>query len=199
MKLNFGSVFYCLLFIISSGYSQSQSIAKKETSHKRFDAKVDSVLNLMTLEEKIGQLNQYNGFWDATGPSPKEGQAALKFEHLKKGWVGSMLNVKGVKEVRAIQKIAVEQTRLGIPLIFGFDVIHGYKTIFPINLGMASSFDPKAVELAARVAATEASSGGVHWTFAPMVDIARDPRWSRVSAYLRCTTTSPGLSRAAVA
>ncbi|WP_395632589.1 beta-glucosidase BglX [Flavobacterium sp.] len=180
MKLNFGSVFYCLLFIISSGYSQSQSIAKKETSHKRFDAKVDSVLNLMTLEEKIGQLNQYNGFWDATGPSPKEGQAALKFEHLKKGWVGSMLNVKGVKEVRAIQKIAVEQTRLGIPLIFGFDVIHGYKTISPIPLAEAASWDLQAIKKSAEIAAEEAAAVGLNWTFAPMVDISRDPRWGRV-------------------
>ena len=179
MKLNFGSVFYCLLFIISSGYSQSQSIAKKETSHKRFDAKVDSVLNLMTLEEKIGQLNQYNGFWDATGPSPKEGQAALKFEHLKKGWVGSMLNVKGVKEVRAIQKIAVEQTRLGIPLIFGFDVIHGYKTISPIPLAEAASWDLQAIKKSAEIAAEEAAAVGLNWTFAPMVDISRDPRWVR--------------------
>ena len=93
------------------------------------DVKVDSILKLMTLEEKVGQMNQYNGFWDITGPTPKDGQAAKKYADLKNGRVGSMLNVKGVKEVRAIQKIAVEQTRLGIPLLFGFDVIHGLSLI----------------------------------------------------------------------
>lgn len=180
MKFNFVKVICCSFFIISSGCSQSQSIVKTETNLNRFDTKVDSVLKLMTLEEKIGQLNQYNGFWDATGPSPKEGQAALKFEHLKRGWVGSMLNVKGVKEVRAIQKIAVEQTRLGIPLIFGFDVIHGYKTISPIPLAEAASWDLQAIRKSAEIAAEEAAAVGLNWTFAPMVDISRDPRWGRV-------------------
>jgi len=142
--------------------------------------KVDSVLKLMTLEEKVGQLNQYNGFWDITGPTPKDGQAALKYEHLKKGLVGSMLNVKGVKEVRAIQKIAVEQSRLGIPLLFGFDVIHGYKTISPIPLAEAASWDMDAIKKSAAIAAEEAASVGLNWTFAPMVDISRDARWGRV-------------------
>ena len=86
----------------------------------RLDTQVDSILRLMTLEEKIGQLNQYNGFWDLTGPSPRDGQAALKYEHLKKGWVGSMLNIKGAENVRKIQQLAVEGSRLHIPLLFGF-------------------------------------------------------------------------------
>ncbi len=149
-------------------------------NNKSIETKVDSLMNLMTLEEKIGQLNQYNGFYDVTGPTPKEGQAALKYEHLKKGWVGSMLNVKGTNEVRTLQKIAVEQTRLGIPLIFGFDVIHGYKTISPIPLAEAASWDLVAIERSAAVAAEEASAVGINWTFAPMVDVARDPRWGRV-------------------
>lgn len=134
----------------------------------------------MTIEEKIGQLNQYNGFWDVTGPSPKEGQAAEKYEHLKKGWVGAMLNVKGVKEVKALQKIAVEETRLGIPLLFGFDVIHGHKTISPIPLAEAASWDLDAIQKSAAVAAEEAAAEGINWTFAPMVDITRDARWGRV-------------------
>ena len=144
------------------------------------DTKVDSVLQLMTLEEKVGQLNQYNGFWEITGPTPKEGQAAKKYDDLKKGLVGSMLNVRGVKDVRAIQKIAVEQTRLGIPLLFGFDVIHGYKTISPIPLAEAASWDLEAIKKSAAIAAEEAAAAGLNWTFAPMVDISRDARWGRV-------------------
>jgi len=144
------------------------------------ERKVDSVLKLMTLSEKVGQLNQYNGFWDITGPTPKEGQAAKKYEDLKKGLVGSMLNVKGVKDVKALQKIAVEGTRLGIPLLFGFDVIHGYKTISPIPLAESASWDMEAIRKSAAIAAEEAAAVGLNWTFAPMVDIARDARWGRV-------------------
>ena len=144
------------------------------------DKKVTSLLKKMTLEEKVGQLNQYNGFWDVTGPSPKEGQAAKKYENLKKGLVGSMLNVKGVKEVRTLQKIAVEQTRLGIPLLFGFDVIHGYKTISPIPLAESASWDLQAIQQSAAMAAEEAGAVGINWTFAPMVDVSRDARWGRV-------------------
>lgn len=142
--------------------------------------KVDSVLNLMTLEEKVGQMNQYNGFWDLTGPKPKDGDAAKKYDDLKKGKVGSMLNVRGVEQVRAIQKIAVEETRLGIPLIFGFDVIHGFKTISPIPLAEAASWDLEAIQKSAEIAAAEAAASGLNWTFAPMVDISRDARWGRV-------------------
>jgi len=142
--------------------------------------KVDSLLNLMTIEEKVGQMNQYNGFWDVTGPIPEEGNAELKYEHLKNGLVGSMLNVRGAEEVRKVQKIAVEQSRLGIPLIIGFDVIHGYKTLSPIPLAEAASWDLEALEKSARIAAIEASASGINWTFAPMVDISRDPRWGRV-------------------
>ena len=144
------------------------------------ERKVDSVLKLMTLQEKIGQLNQYNGFWEITGPSPEEGQAAKKYEDLKKGLIGAMLNVKGVKDVRALQKIAVEETRLGIPLLFGFDVIHGYKTISPIPLAEAASWDLVEIKKSAAIAAEEAAAVGLNWTFAPMVDISRDARWGRV-------------------
>ena len=95
------------------------------TKDASIERKVEELLSKMTLEEKIGQMNQYNGFWDLTGPAPSEGVAAKKYEHLRKGYVGSMLNVRGVKDVMKVQKIAVEETRLGIPLIIGFDVIHG--------------------------------------------------------------------------
>ena len=142
--------------------------------------KVSALLKEMTLEEKIGQMNQYNGFWDLTGPTPKNGDAAKKYEHLRKGYVGSMLNVRGVKDVKAVQKIAVEESRLGIPLIIGFDVIHGYKTISPIPLAEAASWDLEAIQNSAVVAAKEASAAGINWTFAPMVDISRDARWGRV-------------------
>jgi beta-glucosidase len=144
------------------------------------DKRVDSILSLMTVEEKVGQLNQYNGFWDVTGPVPKEGHAAKKYADLKNGLVGSMLNVKGVADVKALQKIAVEQTRLGIPLLFGFDVIHGYKTISPIPLAEAASWDLQAIQKSAAIAAEEAAAVGINWTFAPMVDISRDARWGRV-------------------
>ncbi len=153
-------------------------IQQKESDS--INIKVSLLLSKMTLEEKIGQMNQYNGFWDVTGPVPANGDAAHKYEHLKKGWVGSMLNVRGVKDVKAVQKIAVEETRLGIPLIIGFDVIHGYKTISPIPLAEAASWDLEAIKLSAQVAAEEAAAAGINWTFAPMVDISRDARWGRI-------------------
>ncbi len=145
-----------------------------------FAAEVDSVLQLMTLEEKIGQMNQYNGFWKATGPVPEGGNPLEKYEELRQGAIGAVLNVQGVAEVRALQRIAVEQTRLGIPLLFGCDVIHGYKTLSPIPLAEAASWDLAAIEASARFAAQEATAAGINWTFAPMVDISRDPRWGRV-------------------
>ncbi len=158
-----------LLFSLSL-HSQSMEIEQK----------VEELLSKMTLEEKIGQMNQYNGFWNATGPAPQDGLAADKYEHLQKGWVGSMLNVRGTEEVRAVQKIAVEESRLGIPLIIGFDVIHGYKTISPIPLAESASWDLEAIEKSAAMAAKEAAAAGINWTFAPMVDISRDARWGRV-------------------
>lgn len=143
---------------------------------KTIDQKVDSVLKLMTLDEKIGQMNQYNGDWDATGPITKDGD---KQNQIRKGMLGSMLNVTGVEHTRQLQDIAM-QSRMKIPLLFGQDVVHGYRTVFPIPLGEAASWDLDAIQQSARVAAIEASAAGIHWTFAPMVDIARDPRWGRV-------------------
>lgn len=134
----------------------------------------------MTLEEKVGQMVQYNGFWDLTGPAPKDGDAAKKYADLRAGRVGSMLNVRGVKDVRKVQEIVVNESRLKIPLIIGFDVIHGYKTQSPIPLAESASWDLEAIQLSARMAATEAAAAGINWTFAPMVDISRDARWGRV-------------------
>lgn len=144
------------------------------------EKKIDLLMSKMTIDEKVGQMNQYNGFWDVTGPAPVGGTAEQKYENIKKGLVGSMLTVRGVKEVKAVQKIAVEQTRLGIPLIIGFDVIHGYKTLSPIPLAEAASWDLKAIEKSAEVAASEAAASGINWTFGPMMDISRDARWGRV-------------------
>ncbi|WP_080778958.1 glycoside hydrolase family 3 N-terminal domain-containing protein [Chryseobacterium phocaeense] len=144
---------------------------------KTIDQKVAELLSKMTLEEKIGQMVQYSGFEYATGPQKSNSAAVL--EEIKKGKVGSMLNVAGADETRAFQKLA-QQSRLKIPLLFGQDVIHGYRTTFPVNLGQAASWDLGMIEKSERIAATEASAYGVHWTFAPMVDVARDPRWGRV-------------------
>ena len=149
-------------------------------SQKDYNKDVESLLEKMTLDEKIGQMNQYNGFYDATGPSPILGDAKKKYNNLKNGLVGSMLNVRGVKDVRGFQKIAVEETRLGIPLIFGFDLIHGYKTIAPIPLAESASWDINEIQKSASLGAKEASAAGINWTFAPMVDISRDARWGRV-------------------
>ncbi len=147
----------------------------------RYEAELDALLAKMTLAEKIGQMNQYNGFWDATGPQPDEGDAKKKYEHLREGLVGSVLNVSGYERVRELQSFVVNESRLGIPLIFGLDVIHGHKTIFPIPLAESASWDMEAIERSARLAAIESSAQGINWTFAPMVDISEDARWGRVA------------------
>ena len=163
-----------LILIFTFGFTNNSQ------SQKDYSKDVESLLEKMTLDEKIGQMNQYNGFYDATGPSPILGDAKKKYNNLKNGLVGSMLNVRGVKDVRAFQKIAVEETRLGIPLIFGFDLIHGYKTIAPIPLAESASWDLNEIQKSASLGAKEASAAGINWTFAPMVDISRDARWGRV-------------------
>lgn len=147
------------------------------SAQKTIDQRVSEILSKMTLEEKVGQLVQYSGFEYATGPQNSNSASVL--DEIKKGKVGSMLNVAGAEETRNFQKLAL-QSRLKIPLLFGQDVIHGYRTTFPINLGQAASWDLNLIEKSERIAATEASAYGIHWTFAPMVDIARDPRWGRV-------------------
>ena len=168
----------CVLYILFIGYSL-QLIGQTDLS-KQYSDRVIDLLNAMTLEEKIGQMNQYSGFWDATGPLPSDRKNLDKYEDLKNGRVGAMLNVHGAEKVRALQEIVVKESRLGIPLLFAQDVIHGYKTISPISLAEASSWNLEAIERSARNAAMEASASGINWTFAPMVDISRDPRWGRV-------------------
>ena len=143
---------------------------------KTIDQKVADLFAKMTLEEKIGQLNQYSGDWGVTGPVTINPN---KKAEIKNGQIGSMLNVLGTYNTRQFQEIAM-QSRLKIPLLFGQDVIHGYKTTFPIPLAEAASWDLEAIELSARIAATETAASGIHWTFAPMVDVCRDPRWGRV-------------------
>lgn len=157
----------CLLLI--KGEIHSQQIDS-------IDQKVKALLTRMTLDEKIGQLNQYTSDASATGPVTPSG---TKLEELSNGMVGSMLNVSGAKFTKEMQEIAL-RSRLKIPLLFGMDVIHGFRVTFPIPLAEAASWDLEAIEKSARIAATEASASGIHWTFAPMVDIARDPRWGRV-------------------
>ena len=160
------------IFLISSFLFLNVCSAQTKT----IDQKVDSLLRLMTVKEKIGQLNQYGGDWSFTGPITKDND---KISQIKNGELGSMLNVTGAEHTRELQQHAM-QSRLKIPLLFGQDVIHGFRTTFPIPLAEACSWDLQAIELSERIAATEASAAGVHWIFAPMVDIARDPRWGRV-------------------
>jgi Beta-glucosidase-related glycosidases len=167
-----------LIFIASailSGYSSKTEFRKVKISSV-YAQKVDSVLNLMSLEEKIGQLNQYTGNFQATGPVVED---TTKIDQIKAGLVGSMLNIKGAKNTRTLQEYAM-QSRLKIPLLFGLDVIHGFKVIFPIPLGEAASFDLDLMRRTARGAAEESSAYGIHWTFAPMIDVSRDARWGRV-------------------
>jgi len=140
------------------------------------EKRVNALLAKMTIDEKIGQLTLYTTDWGSTGPTIREGYK----NDIRSGACGNLFNSHTTEFVRELQKVAVEETRLKIPLLFGFDVIHGYKTIFPIPLGEAASWDLGAIELSARVAAKEASAAGLNWTYAPMVDIGRDPRWGRV-------------------
>jgi beta-glucosidase len=163
-----------LLLLNGSCSKQAKNLSPED---KMTEKKIDALLKQMTLEEKVGQMNQYSGWVDTTGPNFGDKNI---FEEIKKGWVGSVLNITGAENVRKVQQMAVDCTRLHIPLIFGLDVIHGYRTIFPVPLAEACSWDLEAIEKGARIAATEASSAGVNWTFAPMVDIARDPRWGRI-------------------
>ncbi len=149
----------------------------KSSADKEIERKVDSVLAKMTLEEKVGQMNQISTGGEATGPVLGTGNVVAD---LRDGKIGSILNLVGAEKTREAQEIAVKETRLGIPLIFGLDVIHGYRTIFPIPLGESASWDTAGIRESARIAAIEAAAQGVHWTFAPMVDIARDPRWGRI-------------------
>jgi beta-glucosidase len=166
--LIYSSLVFSLLLCCISAFAQKTDPAIHQ--------KVDQLLKQMTIEEKVGQLNQYTGK-ALTGPA-SEKKNDLQTE-IVNGWVGSMLNVKGVKNTREVQAMALK-SRLKIPLLFGLDVIHGYEVTFPIPLAEAASWDLAAIKESAHLAAKEAAASGIHWTFAPMVDIARDPRWGRI-------------------
>lgn len=166
-----------LFFVVGwvfSAYSQSKVNNKGE---EPFIAKADSIIALMTLEEKIGQLNLPAAGDFTTGQASSSNIA----EKIKAGKVGGLFNIKTAAKIRDVQRVAVEESRLGIPLLFGMDVIHGYETVFPIPLGISSSWDMELIEKSARIAAIEASAEGINWTFSPMTDVSRDPRWGRVS------------------
>ena len=155
----------------------STAAIQAQKSPQDMDRFIDALMKKMTVEEKIGQLNLPVSGEIVTGQA-QNSDVAKKIEQ---GLVGGLFNLKGVEKIRDVQKLAIEKSRLGIPLIFGMDVVHGYETIFPIPLGLSCSWDMEAIRKSARVAAIEASADGISWTFSPMVDISRDPRWGRVS------------------
>lgn len=153
------------------------AMAAPQADKDKMDQFIDNLMGKMTLQEKIGQLNLPVSGEIVTGQA-KSSDVAGK---IRKGQVGGLFNVKGVENIREVQKIAVEQSRLKIPLLFGMDVIHGYETVFPIPLALSCSWDMEAIKESARIAAKESSADGICWTFSPMVDICRDPRWGRMA------------------
>ena len=144
-----------------------------QTNDAKMKIFIDALMKKMTLDEKIGQLN-LPGSGDIVTGQASSSDIGKK---IKEGKVGGLFNIKSVAKIKAVQKVAVEETRLKIPMIFGMDVIHGYETVFPIPLGMSCIWDMKVVERSAQIAAQEASADGINWTFSPMVDVSRDPRW----------------------
>lgn len=174
MQSRFGIIFFAaiLMFFTSCRTVQSQGgIVTKNAA-----SKIDSLLSVMTLDEKIGQMTLFTTDWGSTGPTIREGYE----DDIRQGRCGALFNSHTAAFTRKLQEIAVNESRLGIPLIFGYDVIHGYQTIFPIPLAEACSWDLDAMEKSAAIAAKESAAGGLHWTFAPMVDITREPRWGRI-------------------
>ena len=166
---------FLLAAVISA--SAATAMATPQADKGKMDQFIDNLMGKMTLQEKIGQLNLPVSGEIVTGQA-KSSDVAGK---IRKGQVGGLFNVKGVDNIREVQKIAVEQSRLKIPLLFGMDVIHGYETVFPIPLALSCSWDMEAIKESARIAAKESSADGICWTFSPMVDICRDPRWGRMS------------------
>lgn len=153
------------------------SVGRTQSGDAAMNSFITGLMGKMTLDEKIGQLNLPSAGEFTTGTATNSDIGV----NVKKGLVGGLFNIKGVEKIKAIQKVAVEESRMKIPMLFGMDVIHGYETTFPIPLGLSCTWDMKAIEQSARIAATEASADGIGWTFSPMVDISRDPRWGRVS------------------
>src|SRR5579871_256170 len=163
--------------IAQSPFAAKPSAANPDLNDPAIEARIEELLKKMTIEEKVGQLVQYSA-GQPTGP----GTGRTDYpDMLAKGEIGALFNIVTAKETNEFQRIAVEKSRLHIPVIFGLDVIHGFRTEFPIPLGISATWDPLLAERAARVAAREASATGIRWAFSPMVDIARDPRWGRIS------------------
>ncbi|MFB9055837.1 beta-glucosidase BglX [Mariniflexile ostreae] len=170
--MNRNTIITSLMLTLFFTLSHSQN-----TSKNQFEKQVDSILKLMTIDEKLGQLNLPSSGDITTGAS----QSSNVAKNIEDGKVGGLFNIKGVEKIKAVQKIAMEKSRLKIPLLFAMDVIHGYETTFPIPLGLSASWDMDMIEKTARMAAQEATADGINWTFSPMTDISRDPRWGRVS------------------
>ena len=168
MKKSIITFLTCCLGIVSQA---------QQSKDPKMNAFINDLMKKMTVEEKLGQLNLPSQGDIITGLGTNDNIGAK----IRKGQVGGLFNIKGVDKIKEIQRIAVEESRLKIPMLFGMDVVHGYETVFPIPLGLACSWDMNAIEESARIGATEASADGINWTFAPMVDIARDPRWGRAS------------------
>lgn len=166
-----------ILFAFLSALLASSCSGRRESALKDVDPRVDSLLRIMTLDEKIGQMVLFTSDWDVTGPTIREGY----LDDIRSGRCGNIFNAYTVDYIRELQRVAVEESRLGIPLMFGYDVVHGHKTIFPIPLGESCSWDLDLIRRSASASAAEAAASGLNWTFAPMVDISVDPRWGRVS------------------
>ena len=166
-----------MTIILFVSCNSEKNNSKTASNANPYQEKVDSILSLMTLEEKLGQLNLPSAGQFTTGQATNSDIGGK----IEKGLVGGLFNIKSIPSIRDFQKIAVEKSRLKIPITFGMDVVHGYETTFPIPLGLSCSWDMELIEKTARIAAIEASSDGINWTFSPMVDISRDPRWGRVS------------------
>jgi beta-glucosidase len=174
-KINY--IFLCLVILLVGSCNSEKSDSKSTSYSNPFEKQVDSIVGLMTLDEKLGQLNLPSAGQFTTGQATNSDIGGK----IEKGLVGGLFNIKSVASIKEMQKIAVEKSRLKIPLLFGMDVIHGYESTFPIPLGLSASWDMSLIEQTARVAAIEASADGINWTFSPMVDISRDPRWGRIS------------------
>ncbi len=166
------------LFIVVLVCNRIAAQSPTELLSPQIESKIDSIIRLMTLEEKLGQLNQIGGTWYDSKTERLNGEQTAM---LKAGKIGSFLGITGAAETGRIQRIAMDETRMKIPVLFGADIIHGFHTITPIPLAEASSWNPELVERSARMAAIEGAAAGVHWDYAPMVDIARDPRWGRIA------------------
>lgn len=168
--------FLLIILVLSIALFSHVSAQKISDDNAAIESKIDALLQQMTLEEKIGQMTLYTSDWDVTGPTIRSGYR----KDIEAGKVGAIFNAYSVDYVRDLQSIAVEKTRLKIPLMFGYDVIHGHRTIFPMPLAQAATWNMDAIEHSERIAAIEATAEGLNWTFTPMVDVARDPRWGRI-------------------